>query len=367
MNTKYTDEFYMRRALALARKGEGRASPNPMVGAVIVKNGRIMAEGYHRVYGGPHAEINAIRSARETIEGSSLYITLEPCTHTGKTPPCIESILKARPAEVIIGSKDPNPLVAGRGIRILKRQGIETRVGILEEDCRNLNEKFFRYIRTLIPFVTVKFAQSLDGRIATGNGDSKWISSEASRKLAHRERALHDAVLVGAGTVLADDPELTVRLARGKNPVRIVLDAGLRIPLGARVLRNQASARTILATAQSSRDKRKTSQLSRAGIDVLFLPEAKQGGIDPAGLLAALGKQEISSLLVEGGSKIITLFLKSGLADRLLIFTAPRIIGAGIEAVGDLGTRQVRDALRLDYRKVFRSGPDIVVDARIKK
>ena len=211
------DEFYMRRALRLAQKGGAWVSPNPMVGAVIVKEHRIIAEGYHQIFGGNHAEVNAINHASETIDGSTIYVNLEPCTHYGKTPPCCESIIACKPARVVIGTPDPNPIISGRGIETLKRHGIETTVGVLEESCRRLNERFFKFIQTGTPFVTLKFAQTIDGRIATAVGHSRWISSEKSLRFAHMLRSHHDAVLVGVGTLLQDDPELTVRLIRGRN------------------------------------------------------------------------------------------------------------------------------------------------------
>lgn len=364
MEQEKIDRQFMRRALKLAARGRGNTSPNPMVGTVIVKNGEILAEGYHRVFGGPHAEINAIRNARASLKGSSFYVTLEPCTHYGKTPPCIESVLAAQPAEVVIGTPDPNPLTAGKGIKLLQSRGIAVRVGILEDECRALNEKFFKFIRSSIPFVTVKFAQSLDGRIAAKSGDSKWISSEASRRLAHRERAWHDAVLVGAGTIAADDPELTVRLARGRNPIRIVIDSKLRIPLQSRILKDRSAARTLIVTTRAAEEKSKFRHLQNMGIEILVADHDEKGRVDLQKLLPALGKRQISSILVEGGAETITSFLKNKAADRLLVFTAPKLIGKGFEAVGDLGIDRIREALRLDIRRVFRSGVDIVVDAR---
>jgi len=366
MDQEERDQHYMRRALQLAKRGEGRTSPNPMVGAVIVKNGMILGEGYHQAFGGPHAEINAIRQAHQPLDGASFYVTLEPCTHFGKTPPCIESVLKTRPAEVIIGTADPNPIVSGKSIVMLKRAGITTRIGILEEDCRRLNEKFFKFISTSIPFTTVKFAQTLDGRIAAASRDSKWISSEASRKMAHRERALHDAVLVGVGTVLADNPELTVRLSRGRNPIRIVIDSTLRIPLDARILQNCAGLRTILVTTPASESKNKFKKMQQLGMDLLTVDQDQQGRVDLKRLLPKLAERQISSILVEGGSETITSFLKKQLADRLLVFTAPKILGRGIEAIGDLGIDRIQDAIDLDICKAFRSGGDIVVDARLR-
>ena len=229
MDRRTHDEFFMRRALTLARRGLGRTSPNPMVGAVLVRQGEIVGEGYHRRYGGPHAEVEALRDAGENIAGATMYVTLEPCCHRGKkTPPCLDALLGRGLARVVIGTIDPNPEVSGRSVRALEGTGIETTVGVLEEECRRLNEAYFKYIQTRIPFVTLKVAQTLDGKIASSTGDARWISSEASRRLAHRLRSVHDAVLVGIGTVLADDPLLTVRLARGRNPLRVIVDSTLR-------------------------------------------------------------------------------------------------------------------------------------------
>ncbi|MEE9400354.1 MAG: bifunctional diaminohydroxyphosphoribosylaminopyrimidine deaminase/5-amino-6-(5-phosphoribosylamino)uracil reductase RibD, partial [Dehalococcoidales bacterium] len=232
------DEDYMKQALKLAAGGLGQTSPNPMVGAVIVKDNRIIGSGYHRRYGGEHAEINALQDAGEPLDGSTLYVTLEPCCHHGKTPPCVDEIIRHRIGRVVIGAVDPNPRVNGRSIELLKRNGIETRVGVLEAECRNLNEAHFKYMSTGIPLVTLKFAQTLDGRIATLTGDSRWISSEKFRRLAHKLRAASDAIMVGIDTVLADDPQLTVRLVKGRNPTRIILDGGLRIPVDSMVVRS---------------------------------------------------------------------------------------------------------------------------------
>ncbi|MDO9528834.1 MAG: bifunctional diaminohydroxyphosphoribosylaminopyrimidine deaminase/5-amino-6-(5-phosphoribosylamino)uracil reductase RibD [Syntrophales bacterium] len=359
-----TDEFYMKRALKLARKGEGRVSPNPMVGAVIVKDGRIIGEGYHKKFGGNHAEINAINSASEAIEGTILYVTMEPCSHYGKTPPCTDRIVEVRPQRVVIGTTDPNPMVSGRGIDILKQHGIETDVGILEEECRELNEIFLKFIRTKTPFITLKFAQTIDGRIATSTGHSRWISSEPSLKFAHKLRSLHDGIMVGAGTILTDDPELTVRHARGKNPLRIVVDSTLRIQANARVLKNQESAKTIIATTQHC-NKENLRHLTDSGIETLIINSKNQKHVDLKKLLAELGKKEISSVLVEGGSEIITSFLKEKIADRIIIITAPKIIGTGIPSVGDLGITKIDDSIKLSVRKVSRKGDDIIVDSRL--
>jgi diaminohydroxyphosphoribosylaminopyrimidine deaminase/5-amino-6-(5-phosphoribosylamino)uracil reductase len=356
----------MKRALELARKGETRVSPNPMVGAVIVRGNRIIGEGYHEKFGGNHAEVNAAMNSSEPIGGSTFYITLEPCSHYGKTPPCVEHLISLKPARVVIGTQDPNPLVSGKGIKALSEHGIETTVGILENACRVLNERFFKYIQTRIPFVTLKFAQTLDGRIATASGHSRWISSPSSRRFAHRLRSIHDAVLVGVGTVVADDPELTVRLVRGRNPVRIIVDSHLRIPLHANVLKHQGTAKTIIAATPGANPE-KRSLLMDMGVDVIPVGEDSRDRVDMKILLQELGKKEISSVLIEGGAAVITTVLIEQLADRAVIIIAPKIAGKGIEAVGDLETEKMDDALGLSYKKITRKGNDLIIDGRIEK
>jgi len=358
------DEFYMRRALKLARKGEGSVSPNPMVGAVIVKDGRIIGEGYHECCGDHHAEINAIRKATESIAGATFYVTLEPCSHQGRTPPCVKSLIAGKPARVVIGTTDPNPLVSGRGIKALKKSGIAVTVGVLEEACQDLNEVFFKFISTGLPFVTLKYAQTLDGRIATATGHSHWISSPPSLRLAHALRATHDAILVGAGTVLADDPELTVRLVKGKNPLRIVLDGNLCMPLTAKILRHQEQAQTLVATSPDA-PADKFAALHEMGIETLCVDEATPGRINLKKLLRALGDRLIASLLIEGGAGVITAILKEGLADRLVVVVAPKIIGKGIEAVGDLGLRSMDEAIRFQRCRTMKKGDDLVFDIRM--
>lgn len=361
-----TDEFYMNRALKLARKGEAWVSPNPMVGAVIVKENRIIGEGYHEKFGGNHAEINAILRSSEPIEGSTFFITLEPCTHYGKTPPCVERMISLKPARVVIGTTDPNPLVSGKGIKALSEHGIDTTLGVLENACRELNERFFKFIQTRTPFVTLKFAQTLDGRIATASGHSKWISSIPSRRFAHKLRSIHDAVLVGVGTVLQDDPELTVRLTRGRNPVRIIVDSRLRIPLHARVLKHQGTAKTIIATTKGA-DPEKRTLLMDMGVDVIPIDEDFRHRIDMMRLFTELGKKEISSVLVEGGAAVITTVLREQLADRAVVIIALMIAGKGVEAVGDLGIERMDDALGFRHKKITRKGNDLVIDGKIEK
>jgi len=360
------DEFYMRRALRLAQKGGAWVSPNPMVGAVIVKEHRIIAEGYHQIFGGNHAEVNAINHASETIDGSTIYVNLEPCTHYGKTPPCCESIIACKPARVVIGTPDPNPIISGRGIEALKRHGIETTVGVLEESCRRLNERFFKFIQTGTPFVTLKFAQTIDGRIATAAGHSRWISSEKSLRFAHMLRSHHDAVLVGVGTLLQDDPELTVRLIRGRNPVRIVVDSRLRISPDAQALKNQTIAKTMIATTIHAGSE-KRARLAEMGIETMLVEHDNDRRVDLTKLFVELGKRNISSVLVEGGAAIITSLLKAKLPDRVVIVIAPKIVGKGVEAVGDLKIQSMDESLRLAYRKIRRLGDDLIIDARIEK
>jgi diaminohydroxyphosphoribosylaminopyrimidine deaminase/5-amino-6-(5-phosphoribosylamino)uracil reductase len=360
-----TDEFYMKRALSLARKGEGRTSPNPMVGAVIVKKGCIIGEGYHRKFGENHAEINAINSATEFMDGAIIYVTLEPCSHYGKTPPCVDRIIESGAQRVVIGVLDPNPVVSGKGIKKLNDNGIATHIGVLEDECRDLNEKYFKYMTTKIPFVTLKYAQTIDGRIASSTGHSKWISSQESLRFAHKLRARHDAVLVGADTVIKDDPELTVRLIKGRNPLRVIVDSTIKIPYNARILKDQENAKTLVATTSQSSVGRR-SKLKEMGVETLIVGVNDEGRVDHRKLLAELGKRGVSSVLVEGGSKIITSFVRENLSDRLVVITAPKILGQGVEAIGDLGIKNVDDSIRLTLNRVFRKGDDIIMDLRVK-
>jgi diaminohydroxyphosphoribosylaminopyrimidine deaminase/5-amino-6-(5-phosphoribosylamino)uracil reductase len=334
-----------------------------MVGAVIVKNNRIIGEGYHQLFGGSHAEINAIDSASESITGATLYVSLEPCTHFGKTPPCCERVISHKPARVVIGTTDPNPLVSGKGIESLKRHGIETTVGILKNECIQLNERFFKFMQTGVPFVTLKFAQTLDGRIATALGHSRWISSAPSLRFAHRLRSAHDAVLIGVNTLLHDNPELTVRLVRGRNPLRVIVDSTLRIPMDAQVLKNQNAAKTIIATTAKA-DPNKITLLKNTGIETLIIGKNTDHRVDLKKLFIELGKRNISSVLVEGGSAIITSMLKERLPDRIVIVVAPKIVGKGIDAVGDLNIQSMDESMKLTYRKIRRLGNDLIIDGR---
>ncbi len=355
------NEKFMRRALLLARKGAGSVSPNPLVGAVIVKDGRIIGEGWHQHCGENHAEINAIQSATEPIEGSTFYVTLEPCSHHGRTPPCADALVAHRPARVVVGTSDPNPLVSGRGMEILRKGGIETEIGVLEDACLEINRFFFTYIRTRLPYVALKFAQTLDGRIATASGDSRWISSPASLRFAHRLRAIHDAVLVGAGTVRADNPKLNCRLVKGRDPLRIVLDSRLGLPADREIFSDQG--RTIVACIAPAPVKKKES-LEKMGVEVIEIEGDGENHVSLPKLLQELGKREITSLLVEGGAGIATAFLKENLVDQLLMIVAPKIVGTGTNAIGELGIDKMADALHFSYRKVSRRGDDLIIDIR---
>jgi diaminohydroxyphosphoribosylaminopyrimidine deaminase/5-amino-6-(5-phosphoribosylamino)uracil reductase len=356
------DEQYMKQVLHLARRGRGQVSPNPMVGAVIVRTGRIIAEGYHRRYGGDHAEIDAIKKAAKKVQGATIYVNLEPCCHWGKTPPCVDALIKEGIERVVIGTLDPHPLVNGRGVQILRDHGIEVVEGVLRDEALALNEVYFHYTRTRLPFITIKYAQSLDGRIATFRGDARWISSEASRKYAHRLRAEHDAVMVGIGTVLVDDPQLTVRWIRGRNPLRVVLDSRLRIPLDAQVL--QGEGETLIVTTDAG-DKKKVRGIQQQGKEVLVVQGGSGGQVDLQSLVKLLATRGLSSILVEGGAQVITNFVKQGLANRMVVVTAPLVLGRGIEGIGDLGIADVKDALRPSSREVRRIGEDVVFDLRL--
>ena len=358
------DEDYMKIALRLARRGLGKTSPNPLVGAVIVKHERIIAQGYHHYFGGKHAEIDALDNANDDVTGATMYVTLEPCFHYGKTPPCVDAVIAGKIGKIVIGMQDPDPRVSGKSIEKLQQNGVETAVGVLEEECRKLNETYIKHRATGIPFVTVKFAQTLDGRIAAADGSSRWVASPSSLKLAHRLRATHDAILAGIGNVLIDDPELTLRLVKGRSPTRIILDSKLRIPLEAKVLRDQEKAATIIVTTPAADDD-KLAALRERGIEVLFVAADLQGGVDIARLLAVLGQRDITSILVEGGSKVATSFIRRNLVDRLVAVIAPKILGKGIESIGDLNIENINRALNLSFEKTYRLGDDLIVEANI--
>ena len=360
----FDDKYYMGIAIRLARKGIGKTSPNPMVGAVIVANGKIIGRGYHKRCGDHHAEINAINNVKKNIKGSTFYITLEPCSHYGRTPPCVDALIQANPERVVVGSLDPNPEVNGKGVRILRSKDIKVDVGVLESECRQLNESYFKFIKTGMPYITVKYAQTLDGRIATKSGDSQWISSEASRKYVHRLRSVNDGIMVGAGTVAADNPQLTVRHVKGKNPIRIIVDSKLRISIKSSVLTDANTHLTLIAVTSGASDV-KISSVKKRGAEVLVVKKIRNDRVNLKDLLIKLGKREIISVLVEGGSEINTSLLKANLVDKMIIPIAPKIIGKGLDAIGDLNINKINNAVRFSSFKTMKKGDDIIFEGTI--
>ena len=355
-----TDIRYMQRALELVARGRFRTAPNPMVGAVIVRQGRIIGEGYHRKAGSDHADIAAIRNAVEPVAGSTVYVTLEPCCHTGRTGPCTAALIEHGVARVVFAATDPDPRVRGKGARRLRQAGIRVEAGILREQAVRLNEVFFAFHRTGRPFIILKTAQTLDGRIGAGNGDSKWISSPASRRMAHELRAEADAIVVGGGTVRRDNPALTVRHVTGPDPYRVILSASLRFPKSCRLLDDNADARTIIATMAENVERFARTRRGRS-LTFWSIRRRRDGQLDVADLVRKAGQFGLRSLLVEGGSRVATSFLKAGLVDKYVAFVAPKLLGTGIDAVGDLGIASIDRALTFARTEILTCGPDIVV------
>ncbi len=350
----------MRMALRLALKAAGRTSPNPMVGAVLVRQRKVIATGYHKMAGEDHAEIVALKRAGDGAKGATLYINLEPCSHQGRTPPCTTSLIRAGIRTVVAGMKDPNPLVRGSGLRRLRRAGIAVRVGALEQECRALNEAFAKYITRGLPFVTLKLAASLDGKIAAGSGEARWISSEQSRRAVHRLRNQVDAVLVGAGTVIADDPQLTCRIPRGRNPWRVVLDARLRIPLSAKVLHQRDPQKTIVVTSLDAAE-RKVRALADLGVQVWRL-EAPNGRIPWLPCLRKIAALGLVSVMIEGGGITASWALQDKIVDKLLFFYAPKILGGeGRVMIDGLEIMRMSEALAVRRLQVKKTGSDFVV------
>ena len=361
-----SDIAFMKRALTLAEKGRGHVSPNPMVGAVAVKDGKIVGEGYHAAFSHAHAEVNALDQAGDNALGATLYVTLEPCNHTGKTGPCTERIYEAGISRVVIATRDPNPLVNGSGINFLRSKGITVTEGVLEQNSRELNRGYIKHILTGKPYILLKLAQTLDGRIATSTGHSKWVTGEDSRTSSHKLRSQFDAILVGIGTVLADDPQLTVRNARGFSPKRIVLDSQLRIPLDANVLADDSPNKTIIVTTNQA-SKEKVARIVERGSIVLVLDADERGWAPQSVLWQKLGELGITSIMVEGGSTVHTETLKHGNADEIVIFFAPKLLGSGVDAIGDLGIRNINSAIELQDLKVKRLNKDFMISALFKK
>ncbi len=350
----------MNRALELAAKARGYTSPNPMVGAVIVRNGRIVGEGYHRRAGQEHAETAALRKAGRQARGATMYVTLEPCCHVGCTGPCTEAIINAGISRVVYAMLDPNPIVKGKGDRELRNAGLKVSRGVLRRSAEELNEAYLMFHKLGRPFVTLKMAQSIDGRIATITGESKWISSPASLKLAHRLRAENDAVMVGAGTVRADNPALTVRLAKGRNPYRIVVAGRSELPTNCQLLTNNRDLKTVVAKVGQKNSRSPNSKRS-ASIVRWELKGDRRGQVDVRDLLQKAAAFGLQSILVEGGSSLATALLKAELVDKVVLVIAPKIIGHGTPAIGDLGVKRLEDGIELTRVEVLRMGMDLIV------
>lgn len=363
------DLQYMKRAMELAEKGRGRTNPNPMVGAVIVKENRIIGEGYHEAYGTNHAEVNAFESANEDCKGATLYVTLEPCHHYGKTPPCVDRVIQEKVTRVVIGLTDPNPLVMGKSIKKMTEKGIDVHTGVLEEELRKQNRVFLHYIQTGSPYITLKTAMTLDGKIATVSGESKWITGKEARQWVHGFRDRVMGIMVGVNTVIADDPLLTTRLeqGQGKNPIRIVVDSQGRAPLNAKVFDIDDKRKTILATTESiPQDKVET--LEKKGVKVVVLPK-DQGRVDLRALMTFLGEEQIDSVLLEGGATLNYSALKNRIVQEVVAFIAPKLIG-GLTAktpVGGEGIPHLEDAIHIKDVEFQSVGEDVMVKGLINQ
>jgi diaminohydroxyphosphoribosylaminopyrimidine deaminase/5-amino-6-(5-phosphoribosylamino)uracil reductase len=338
MRLTFDDEYWIRRCFHLAERGKGYTSPNPLVGAVIVKAGVKLGEGYHHRYGGHHAEINAINAALKkvtTLRGATMYVNLEPCSHYGQTPPCVDAIIKHQFSRVVISTIDPNPVVKGKGIKKLRRHGIECSTGILEHDAARLNEKFFTFIQTGLPFTALKVAQTRDGFIAKRNGTSQWITDESSRQYVHQLRSEYDAVLIGANTVKKDNAQLTVRDVNGRNPLRVVLDGRFSTSVNSRVYNGEAPTMVYITRRAYNKNAQKIQQLQKKNVTVIALPSEKNV-IKPIHILRDLAKRNITSLCIEGGQTVFTSFINSGYVKKIYLFTAPKTFGKGLAAFGTI-------------------------------
>lgn len=359
-----TDRDYMVRAIELARKGIGWTNPNPMVGAVIVKDGRIIGEGYHAKCGEYHAERNAVASLKESAEGATLYVTLEPCCHYGKTPPCTEAILEQKIGRVVIGSRDPNPRVAGKGAAILRSAGVQVEEDFMREECDRLNPVFFHYITTETPYVVMKYAMTADGKIATKTGASKWITGPEAREEVHRMRHQYMGIMAGIGTVLADDPMLNVRLEGKRNPVRIICDSHLRIPKDSQICKTAGQYRTILACGEG--DCSKIREMEAMGVQVVQCPDG-QGKVDLKQLMRYLGSQGIDSILLEGGGTLNDSALRAGIVQKLTVFVAPKLFGGekSRTPVAGVGIDTPPEALPLQLLDVRKIGEDLLLEYKV--
>ena len=361
-----TDQNYMLQAIQLAKQGEGWTNPNPMVGAVIVKNGRIIGKGYHKKCGELHAERNAIASLTESAEGATIYVTLEPCCHYGKTPPCTEAIIEQKIKRVVIGSRDPNPKVSGKGIKMLQEAGIEVIEDFMREECDRLNPVFFHYITTKTPYVVMKYAMTLDGKIATKTGASKWITGEAARAEVQHMRHRYMGIMAGIGTVLADDPMLNVRVEGWKSPIRILCDSGLRIPLDSQIVKSAGKYRTIVAYADSENTEAKRKRLHEMGVETICCPD-ENNQVDLKKLMKYLGEEGIDSILLEGGGTLNDSALRAGIVQEVQAFIAPKLFG-GMNSktpVEGIGVRFPSEAVKLKCTDICQIGEDIRITCQV--
>ena len=361
-----TDQNYMLQAIQLAKQGEGWTNPNPMVGAVIVKNGRIIGKGYHKKCGELHAERNAIASLTESAEGATIYVTLEPCCHYGKTPPCTEAIIEQKIKRVVIGSRDPNPKVSGKGIKMLQEAGIEVIEDFMREECDRLNPVFFHYITTKTPYVVMKYAMTLDGKIATKTGASKWITGEAARAEVQHMRHRYMGIMAGIGTVLADDPMLNVRVEGWKSPIRILCDSGLRIPLDGQIVKSVGKYRTIVAYADSENTEAKRKRLHEMGVETICCPD-ENNQVDLKKLMKYLGEEGIDSILLEGGGTLNDSALRAGIVQEVQAFIAPKLFG-GMNSktpVEGIGVRFPSEAVKLKCTDICQIGEDIRITCQV--
>lgn len=359
------DRFYMNLAIEISKKGIGNVSPNPLVGAVIVKNNKIIGTGYHKKYGEPHAEVNALKNCTESPKGSTIYVTLEPCCHKGKQPPCTEAIIQAGISKVVIGAIDPNPKVQNKGVEILRKNNIEVITGVLEKECIKTNEVFFHYIENKTPFVLLKYAMSLDGKIATYTGDSKWVTGEKSRENVHSYRSIYSGIMVGIGTVLADDPMLNSRIGNGKNPIRIICDTDLQIPESSNIVKSAKDIKTIIAT--SSKDLDKISKLESLGCNILNIN--KQGDhLDLTTLMEKLRELKIDSILVEGGGTLNWSLVEKGLVNKVQAYIAPKLIGGknAKTPIEGQGFEKIKDVLNLENCHITQFDDDFLIEGDVK-
>jgi len=355
---------FMKRALLLAEKARGRTSPNPLVGAVVVKNGQVLAEGYHKKAGGAHAEIEALKKCGHKAKGATLYVTLEPCPHYGRTPPCVETLIKSRLSRVVIGMMDPNPLVRGKGIRLLKARGVKVRVGVLQEECERQNESYVKWIVHQRPFVILKVAATLDGMVATGQGDSKWVTSVEARQHVHQMRDQVDAILIGVNTVVRDDPRLTTRMIgkKGRDPIRIIVDGTLYIDPQRKVLNLKSKAPTWLATTHEANPVKIEEIKKKKNVDILTCRD-QNGRLDLKDLLIQLGQRGVASLLVEGGPAIHSSFINERLADKVMIYYAPKLLGGGaLSMFNSLRVASLKHLFVLRGLKATPIGDDMLLE-----